>query len=166
LWCWRIAQPGCRGGGFIPLAETRLRKLARDRGHGAVEGDAAQASAAELETRERGMLKADTGAQAHALLQENCTAWARPTGSISAAWKTRASGVGTDYGEAIVFVAILVPDRAVGKSLAQLANEPELLGTNQIQITATDKNKISRCVWVSRSGGEKDRPGTEGGPGF
>ena len=51
--------------------------------------------------------------------------------------------LGTDYGEAMVFVRFSCRIEQLVNLLAQLANEPEMLATNQIQITgSTAKEKM------------------------
>ena len=55
----------------------------------------------------------------------------------------RVRPLGNDYGEAMVFVRFSCRIEQLVNLLAQLANEPELLATNQIQINGSvAKDKI------------------------
>jgi Type II secretion system (T2SS), protein M subtype b len=128
----------------VPLAEARLRRLreiaatlpAREQQFHQAEG--------ELQLREKGMLKAETGAQAQGLLQEKLRRIGEANGiDIRGMEDARVKPLGTDYGEAMVFVRFSCRIEQLVNLLAQLANEPEALATNQIQITGSNaKEKI------------------------
>ena len=97
----------------------------------------------ELESREKGMLKAETGAQAQAQLQELLHKVGASNGiDIRGVEDARVKPFGSDYGEVSVTVRFTCLIEQLVNLLAGLANEPELLSTNQIQITGgADKNK-------------------------
>src|SRR5438270_164788 len=128
----------------IPLAETRLKKLREIAATVPARESLLKAAAAELGIREAGMLKVDTGAQAHALLQEKLHRVGEANGiDIRGMEDARVRPLGNDYGEAMVFVRFTCRIEQLVNLLAQLANEPELLATNQIQITGgADQNKL------------------------
>jgi len=99
---------------------------------------------AELASREKGMLKAETGAQAHALLLEELHRVGEANGiDIRGMEEARVRPLGKDYGEATVYVRFSCRIEQLVNLISQLANEPEILATDQIQITGTpDKNKV------------------------
>jgi hypothetical protein len=152
-----------------PMAEERLKLL---RGIAATvpakEALLKQASA-ELESREKGILKAETGAQAHALLQEKLHRIGEVNGiDIRGMEDARVRPLGADYGEATVYVRFTCRIEQLVNLLAQLANEPEILATNQVQINGTpDKNKML-TVRLGLSGvvNKKIAQEKKGGTGF
>ena len=89
------------------------------------------------------MLKAETGAQAQAQLQELLHKVGASNGiDIRGVEDMRIKPFGNDYGEASVTVRFTCLIEQLVNLLAALANEPELLSTNEIQITGgTDKSK-------------------------
>jgi len=126
-----------------PMAEKRLERLRQIAA--TVPGKEAlmKQVTGELETREKGMLKAETGAQAQAQLQELLHKVGAANGiDIRGLEDMRIKPFGSDYGEASVTVRFTCLIEQLVNLLAALANEPELLSTNQIQITGgPDKNK-------------------------
>jgi hypothetical protein len=126
-----------------PMAEKRLERLRQIAA--TVPGKEAlmKQATGELETREKGMLKAETSAQAQAQLQELLHKVGAANGiDIRGLEDMRIKPFGSDYGEASVTVRFTCLIEQLVNLLAALANEPELLSTNQIQITGgPDKNK-------------------------
>jgi hypothetical protein len=124
------------------MAEKRLERLRQIAA--TVPGKEAlmKQASGELESREKGMLKAETGAQAQAQLQELLHKVGASNGiDIRGVEDMRIKAFGSDYGEASVTVVHLLIEQLVNL-LAALANEPEMLSTNEIQVTGgTDKNK-------------------------
>ena len=126
-----------------PMAEKRLARLRQIAA--TVPGKEAlmKLATGELESREKGMLKAETGAQAQAQLQELLHKVGASNGiDIRGVEDARVKPFGSDYGEVSVTVRFTCLIEQLVNLLAGLANEPELLSTNQIQITGgADKNK-------------------------
>jgi Type II secretion system (T2SS), protein M subtype b len=127
----------------VPMAEKRLERLRQVAA--TVPGKEAlmKQAAGELASREKGMLKAETSAQAQAQLQELLHKVGASNGiDIRGLEDMRIKPFGNDYGEASVTVRFTCLIEQLVNLLAALANEPELLSTNQIQITGgPDKNK-------------------------
>lgn len=127
-----------------PMAEKRLARLRQIAA--TVPGKEAlmKQASGELASREKGMLKAETGAQAQAQLQELLHKAGQSNGiDIRGVEEMRIRPFGNDYGEASVTVRFTCLIEQLVNLLATLANEPELLSTNQIQITGgPDKAKI------------------------
>jgi hypothetical protein len=127
-----------------PLAEARLKRLREIAATLPAREQQFQQAAGELQLREKGMLKAETGAQAQGLLQEKLRRIGEANGiDIRGMEDARVRPLGTDYGEAMVFVRFTCRVEQLVNLLAQLANEPEVLATNQVQITgSTTKEKL------------------------
>jgi hypothetical protein len=127
----------------VPMAEKRLERLRQI--SATVPGKEAlmKQASAELESREKGMLKAETGAQAQAQLQELLHKVGAANGiDIRGIEEMRIKPLGADYGEASVTVRFTCLIEQLVNLLAALATQPELVSTNQIQITGNaDKNK-------------------------
>jgi hypothetical protein len=128
----------------VPMAERRLERLRQIAA--TVPGKEAlmKQAAGELASREKGMLRVETSAQAQAQLQELLHKVGASNGiDIRGVEDMRIKPFGNDYGEASVTVRFTCLIEQLVNLLAALANEPELLSTNQIQITGgTDKAKI------------------------
>jgi hypothetical protein len=127
-----------------PMAEKRLERLRQIAA--TVPGKEAllKQASAELDSREKGMLKAETSAQAQAQLQELLHRVGAANGiDIRGIEDMRIKLLGADYGEASVTVRFTCMIEQLVNLLAALATQPELVSTNQIQITGNaDKNKI------------------------
>ena len=127
-----------------PMAEKRLARLRQIAA--TVPGKEAlmKQASGELESREKGMLKAETSAQAQAQLQELLhKVGAANQIDIRGIEDMRVKLLGTDYGEASVTVRFTCLIEQLVNLLAALATQPELISTNQIQITGNaDKNKV------------------------
>lgn len=128
----------------VPMAEARLKRLREIAATLPAREQQFQQAKTELEAREKGILKADTGAQAQAILQETLHRIGAANGiDIRGMEDARVRPLGNDYGEAMVFVRFNCRIEQLVNLLAQLANEPVILATNQIQITgSTTKEKM------------------------
>jgi len=127
----------------IPMGEKRLQRLRELAATvGAREAVLKQATA-ELESREKGMLKADTVPQAQALLQEVIRSVGAANGIDARGMEDwRFKPMANDYGEVSVTVGFACGIEQLVNFLTALANEPELLATNSIQVTGgADKGK-------------------------
>ena len=137
----------------VPMAEKRLQRLRQIAT--TVPGKEAllKQAAAELDSREKGILKAETGAQAQAQLQELLHAVGSANGiDIRGVEDATVKPLGTDYGQVTVTVRFTCLIEQLVNLLAALANEPQALSTNDIQINGTaDKNKTIQ-VRLSLSG--------------
>jgi len=127
-----------------PLAESRLKRLREFVATMPAREQQFQQANNELAAREKGILKADTGAQAEAFLQEKIRRIGEVNGiDIRGMEDARVRPLGADYGEAMIYVRFSCRIEQLVNLLAQLANEPELLATNQIQISGSPaKEKI------------------------
>ena len=128
----------------VPLAENRLERMRQL--VATVPGKEAvlKQAMAELSTRESGILKADTAAQAGAQLLDviRRAAMANGISAGGAEEVNRVKPLTNDYGEVAVTVTFTCGIEQLINFLASLANEPQILATNEINIaTANDKNK-------------------------
>ena len=118
----------------VPMAEKRLERLRQIAA--TVPGKEAlmKQASAELDSREKGMLKAETSAQAQAQLQELLHKVGAANGiDIRGIEDMRVKLLGADYGEASVTVRFTCLIEQLVNLLAALATQPELVATNQIQ---------------------------------
>ena len=138
----------------VPAAEKRLEILRQSAA--TVPGKEAYLKqvTAELESREKGMLKAETGAQAQAQLAELLHATGAANGiDIRGMEDWRVKPLGSDYGEVSVSVRFTCKIDQLVNFLAALANVPQMLSTNQIAINGTtDPKNKSIQVHLSLSG--------------
>ncbi len=137
----------------VPMAEKRLQRLRQIAA--TVPGKEAllKQASVELDTREKGMLKAETSAQAQAQLQELLHKVGAINGiDIRGLEDMRVKPFDNDYGEASVTVRFTCLIEQLVNLLAALANEPELLSTNQIQITGGPDKKKTIQVRLTLSG--------------
>jgi hypothetical protein len=126
-----------------PMAEKRLAQLRQIAATVPGKEALAKQAAGELETREKGMLKAETGAQAQAELQELLHKVGKDNGiDIRGREEMSVKPLGSDYGEASVTVSFTCLVEQLVNLLTALAMQPELVATNQVQVTGSaEKNK-------------------------
>jgi hypothetical protein len=127
-----------------PMAEKRLERLRQIAATVPGKEVLMKQASGELDSREKGMLKAETSAQAQAQLQELLHRVGAANGiDIRGIEDMRVKLLGADYGEASVTVRFTCLIEQLVNLLAALATQPELISTNQILITGSaDKNKI------------------------
>ncbi len=121
----------------VPQAEQRLQNLRRVVAAIPAKDDSAKKAAAELSEREHGMLQAATLQQAEAALflkvQEIGTA---NQIDVRANQGFREKALNKDYAEVTVTVAFTCGIDQLVNFLAGIANQPEILATDEIHITA------------------------------
>jgi Tfp pilus assembly protein PilO len=100
-------------------------------------------AAAELEGREKGMLKADTKEQAQAQLLQLTQTIASANGiEIHGMEDRRDKPLTADYGEISVTVAFTCAIEQLVNFMAALGDQPQILATNEVRVSATaDKKK-------------------------
>jgi len=127
----------------IPAAEHRLERLRQVAATVPGKEEVLKKALAELDTRHAGMLKADTSAQAQAQLIEVIRRVATANGiDARGAEEMRVKPLANDYGEVSVTVTFNCAIEQLVNFLAALANEPQILATNEINISGgNDKKK-------------------------
>jgi hypothetical protein len=108
---------------------------------------------AELASREQGILKADTAPQAQAQLLDVIRRIASANGiDARGAEEMRVRPLANDYGEVSVAVTFTCGIEQLVNLLAALANEPEILATNEIHISGGNDKKKNVQVRLGLSG--------------
>jgi hypothetical protein len=129
--------------GSIPMAEKRLARLRQLAATVPGKEDLVAHAKTELNDRERGVLQADTEAQAQAQLQEITQTVARSNGiDVRGSQGIGGQAIGDDYGEIWDTVAFTCGIEQLVNLLAALANQPQILATNEINVVGgSDKKK-------------------------
>ena len=128
----------------VPIAERRLERMRQLAATVPGKESVLQQARAELAAREAGILKADTAAQAGAQLLDVIRKAAMLNGidARGAEEVNRVKPLANDYGEVSVTVTFTCGIEQLVNFLAALANEPEILATNEINVLGgNDKNK-------------------------
>jgi Tfp pilus assembly protein PilO len=128
----------------IPIAEHRLERLRQLAATVPGKEVVLKQAQAELRTREAGILKADTAAQAGAQLLDviRRVGMANGIDVRGAEEVNRIKPLANDYGEVSVAVNFTCGIEQLVNFLAALADEPQILATNEINISGgNDKNK-------------------------
>ena len=136
-----------------PMAEERLQRLRQLAATLSDKEGVLKQVTAELESREKGMLKADTVPQAQAVLQDVI----RSTGAANGidVWGMedwRFKPMATDYHEVSVTVGFSCGIEQLVNFPTALANEAELLATSSIQTTCNNDKKKNIQLRLSLSG--------------
>jgi Tfp pilus assembly protein PilO len=128
----------------IPIVEHRLERLRQLAATVPGKEVVLKQAQAELRTREAGILKADTAAQAGAQLLDviRRVGMANGIDVRGAEEVNRIKPLANDYGEVSVAVNFTCGIEQLVNFLAALADEPQILATNEINISGgNDKNK-------------------------
>jgi Type II secretion system (T2SS), protein M subtype b len=153
-----------------PLAEKRLERVREMAA--TVKGKQAllDQAMAELKTRESGIIKADTAAQAQAQLMDLVHRVAAANGfdARGAEQLTEARPLGADYGQVSVTQTFTCGIDQLVNFLAELANEPSIVYIDDLHISGGSDKKKNVTVRLSLSGvvPRKLVPVKKGGPSF
>ena len=137
----------------IPIAERRLEQLRQVAATVPNKEAVLKQATSELEKREAGILKADTAAQAQAQLLDVIRQAAAANGiDARGAEELRVNPLANDYGEVSVVVTFTCGIEQLVNLLADLANQPRILATNEINISGGNDKKKAVQVRLSLSG--------------
>jgi hypothetical protein len=137
----------------VPLAEKRLARLREAAATLPGKEKAARQIAAELAAREKGLIQADTAAQAQAQLLEIIRRAGKDEGiDVRGAEEMKVRPLADDYGEVTVAVSFTCRIEQLVNFLADLANRPELLATSTIRIATANAKDKSVSVRLGLSG--------------
>jgi hypothetical protein len=137
----------------IPLASKRLDRLRQIAATLPGKETLLKQGAAELQTRESGILKADTAAQAQAQLLDVMRRVASANGiDARGAEQFGVKPLADNYGVVSVVVMFSCGIEQLVNFLAALANEPEILATDEIHISGGSDKKKNVQVRLSLSG--------------
>jgi hypothetical protein len=137
----------------IPLAEQRLERLRRLAATVPGKETVLKEASAELQSREAGVLKADTAAQAQAELLDTIRQAATANGiDARGAEEMRVQPLANDYGQVSVVETFTCGIEQLVNLMADLANRPQLLATQEISISGGNDKKKNVQVRLSLSG--------------
>jgi hypothetical protein len=137
----------------VPLAEQRLAKLREAAATVPGKEKAAGQAAAELATREKGMILADTAAQAQAQLLEIIRRAGKDEGiDMRGAEEMKVRPLADDYGEVVVAVSFTCRIEQFVNLMTDLANRPELVATSDIRVMAANPKEKTVQVRLGLSG--------------
>lgn len=128
----------------IPLAEKRLQSLREKAATVPAREALLKQATEELSVREKGIIQAETGSQAQAHLLDTIHRIAALNGfdARGADQFTEVKPLGDAYGVVSVTESFTCAIEQLVNFLAMLDTQPEIISTNDIQITGTrDKNK-------------------------
>lgn len=151
----------------IPMAEQRLHRVRQLAAM--VPGKEAlfKQAAAELASREKGLIAADTAEQAKAQLLDVIHRVAAANGiDARGLEQSNVKQLANDYGEVSVGVTFTCGIEQLVNFLAAIANEPQILATNEINVSGGSDKKKNVLVRLSLSGVVPKRlvPARRGGP--
>lgn len=141
--------------GDIPAAEKRLVRLRQLAASVPGKEELLRAVTAELESREKGIIRAETGAQAQARVLEivRRAAKALPTPlEIRGIELGPIRPYGEDYGEAVVSVSLECRIEELLNLLAEIASQPEMIALGELRVSAGDAKKKTLNARVTVSG--------------
>jgi hypothetical protein len=137
-----------------PLAEKRLEQLRRKAAEVPGKEAVLKQARAELQAREKGIIDAPTAAQAQAQLLEIIKRVAAANGFDAHGVDSipQPKPLGADYGEVSVIQTFTCGIDQFVNFMAALANEPQILATNEIQISGGSDKKKNVQVRLALSG--------------
>ncbi|MCS7316026.1 MAG: GspMb/PilO family protein [Bryobacterales bacterium] len=139
----------------IPAAEKRLARLRLLAASVPGKQEVLRAVTAELESREKGIIRAETGPQAQARVLEIVR---RAAKALPSALEIRGIELGPirpygeEYGEAIVSVSLECRIEELINLLAEIASQPEMVALQELRISAGDAKKKTLNARVTVSG--------------
>ena len=137
----------------IPLAENRLAKLRLAVATVPGKEKVMKQAVNELAAREKGVIAADTAAQAQAQLLEIIRRTGKDEGiDVRGAEEMRVRPLAEDYGEVTVAVSFNCRIEQFVNFMADLANRPELLATSDIRVGMANAKDKSVSVRLALSG--------------
>jgi hypothetical protein len=140
-------------GDSVPAAEARLERLRRIAAMAPARRSETQRARAELAEREKGLIVAETPAQA----QEQLLQIVRRTGEkegidVRGAEELKIAALGADYGEVSVTVSFTCAIEQFVNFMAALAGEPQLVSTREVHVSAGNPKQKTIQVRLAVSG--------------
>jgi len=158
VWFWpestaspaRAASPSA-----VPLAEKRLARLRQLASTAPAREAALKQALADLGQREKGIIQADTAAQAQAQMLQVIRRLARaqlPPLELSGVEIGPARPLGNDYGEVLVSVTFSARIDQLLNLLADLTAQPELLASEELRLGGGSNKQKMLAVRLTVSG--------------
>jgi len=139
----------------VTIAEKRLAKLRETAATVPAKEDIFKKVSAELTTREKGLIAANTAAQAQAQLIQiirRLGASEMPPVEIRATELGGVRALGDDYGEAVVSVQIDCRIDQLVNILAALPSQPELVTTSDLRVVSSNAKEKTVGVRITLAG--------------
>jgi len=137
----------------VPLAEKRLAKLRETAATVPGKEKISKQVGAELAQREKGMIQADTVAQAQAQLLEIVRRVGKDDGiDVRGAEEMKVRPLAGDYGEVVVTVSFSCRIEQFINFMSDLAARPELIATSDIRVAAANPKEKTVLVRLALSG--------------
>ncbi len=137
----------------VPLALQRLAKLREAAATVPGKEKALKQAQAELATREKGMIQAETAPQAQTQLLEIIRRAGKDEGiDVRGAEEMKILPLADDYGEAVVAVSFTCRIEQFVNFMADLANRPELIATNGVRVATANPKEKTISVRLALSG--------------
>ena len=150
----------------VPAAEARLKRMREIVATVPALEQRAKQATDDLALREKGILKADTAAQAHAMIQDLLHRVGMENGiDIRGFEDQRIRPLGNDYGEASVSVRFSCGIEQLVNFLAALDHEQQMFSTSEINVTGTTDAKKIIQVRLTVAGAVTKKVATEKRPG-
>lgn len=158
VWFWpesagspaRAASPSA-----VPLAEKRLARLRQLALTAPAREAALKQALADLGQREKGIIQADTAAQAQAQMLQVIRRLARaqvPPLELSGVEIGPARPLGNDYGEVLVSISFVARIDQLLNLLADLTAQPELLASEELRLGGGSTKQKTMSVRLTVSG--------------
>jgi hypothetical protein len=139
--------------GSIPAAETRLQLLRQTASKIPGKETVLKQVKSDLEAREKGIVTAGTSAQAKAQLIDTIRRIATAEGiDARGAEELREKAITSDYGEVSVAVTFTCRIEQLVNFLSALANDPQMLASNEMHVSQGNAKDKSVQVRLSVSG--------------
>lgn len=139
----------------VPLAEKRLARLRQLAATVPAREEALKQALADLSRREKGIVQADTAAQAQAQVLQVVRRLARaqaPPLELAGVEMGPARPLGDDYGEVLVSVAFSARIDQLVNLLADITAQPELLATEELRLGGAGNKQKTMTVRLTVSG--------------
>jgi len=136
----------------VPLAMKRLAALRDAIATAPGKEKVAKQVAAQLAAREKGMILADTAAQAQAQLLEIIRRAGKDEGiDVRGAEEMKVRPLADDYGEVVVAVSFTCRIEQFVNFMTDLANRPELIATSDIRVATSNPKEKTVLVRLGLS---------------
>jgi hypothetical protein len=156
IWYWPQSSPGNVGaGGTVPQAEKRLKSLRRLAGGVPAREEIDRRFSGELAKREKGLINAETTAQAQAQLLQIVRKVGQaqtPPLQVSGSEFSPVKPFGSAYGEVTVTISAECGIEQILNFMADLANQKELIATSSLQLGQAHPKKKTLPVRMTISG--------------
>lgn len=139
----------------VPAAERRLERLRELAATVPGKEKLAEGVLVQLKAREKGLIEADTAAQAQAQLSQLLRKVMRaqsPAMEVGQVELGPIQPLGKDYGEALISVGTICRIEQLVNLLADLSKQPEVIATREIRVLAADPRQKTINMRLTVSG--------------